>query len=314
MRSLAILAPAALLLAGCTGLLPAHPLSLDTEGERVTITMLDQTALAKKADQLGFTLPTEEQSAAGPLAVVAGFAIDSVKSWLDEQAQLYEAQFEVKSAFDDFWVGDKPQYVGLCVERSTARDPAKPAFTLVCTMAPTKDSQLLTIQPVYLAVQRAKAKVLYFDASKWWSAPWIWYFDTGDKVDVDVNLEIGAAWRDQSGTFNDTKIASASFSAAGLVLGTARREFEPKVIAGWMPGVPRSQDGKGAAKGSGNFWIHAVVTERDPSNAKKDIEKASHYLESNRDSLISHVAGDHASSSQNGGPAAAHGSSPAHQP
>lgn len=315
MRSL-LLVTCLWLNAGCASthigdfFLPPHERSFDTTGEKVKLVMLKDVDVQARAKELGITvtgfepakiqIPEEVKIQAAPAAAIGaaalGFAVDFAKTQIEEEAEHYVAQFSATLAADEFWKVKEDKdgkywvqnYEGFELTRVTKATSAdKPAFRLVCVLKPSKDNRAFLVEPVYLKVERAKAKVLSF---RYWSLLWGWLLRTGNEVEAEVDVEANALWVDDEQAAHVDKIAAFGFKKRyDLSSEKALTASDLNLKAGWFPGIPQSlyPDVNGnLLRGFGTFWIRINVTERDPSQAKKYLERMARTLEEKKPQII----------------------------
>jgi hypothetical protein len=295
----------ALAISACGVVLPRHPRSAQLRGERTTITMLtldDFNVIARRINYHELTEldlatwsepsgPTArrgraEFAAAAVLApIVAGMAVDFVKTQLEEEASRYEAQYTARVAEDLFWIkkgnGFQQHWAGFQMTRSTTESGAAPAFELVCLFQPGADPRLLRVKPVFIRIAGAKAKVL---GHRWW-APWTRLM-SDEELEVNVDVELDGMWMDEQQHLHANKLAALAFKVTGYELGPAAPILDPAPAFGWFPGVPRT---KGIAEGSGAFTLEVKVTERDPSRAKQLVDRAGKELAAHRSDIVQAV-------------------------
>ncbi|MGQ0551698.1 MAG: hypothetical protein ACT4PU_00590 [Planctomycetota bacterium] len=262
-------------LAGCNALLPAHPASQATDDERLVLEPLTAENISKLVDEGKLEERDRIVDQAGTsslMAAAVAYAVDAVKQAFADEAATYEAQYSVGRALQGFWTsgGQDQLHRGFRLRRYTEnRVEGDTDLDLICLFKPSDDKTALMIQPAYVHLTRAKAKILHFDPRTFWTALWIWALDTGDRADIRVRVQMEGFWSKKDGQFGRTSLADCSFDSKGQQLGTTVRNLEP---AGWFLGVPVSETPLGV-KGKGNYWLRVTVTERDPSNAKEFVDR-----------------------------------------
>ncbi|MBK7974711.1 MAG: hypothetical protein IPK07_16015 [Deltaproteobacteria bacterium] len=198
-------------------------------------------------------------------------------------------------------------YLGFELRRSTRAHT--PSFRLVMGIAPSADQQVFSLAPLVAERASSKAKVL---ADRGWTylpIPYGWLLDAGDEVATHVDLEVVATWRtakDKAGeqSIRTDKLASLSFdlpdqrlprgiatdgaAASGASAGALA---SPGSRGGWFGAIPTSFDFRGRDVGLGTGSIRVLITERDPSNAKKDLEKAAEAVAKQKDRVTGKVRG-----------------------
>jgi hypothetical protein len=243
--------------------------------------------------------------------LIAGFAVDAVRSELEKQASIHEAQFGRTIHSSGFWedLGDKPRprWLGFEIRRTTARTGGeRPASRVVCLMIPAPymkdasgvtdstdherkstssaggpeaDARLFVIKPLLFENRSAKAKLMAWEKA----------------LDATVFISLQGTWIDAAQTVHQETVAAAQFDVENYDMSTSPilvKELRGQ-IAGWFGGVPVSVK-KGEPDqwaGNGTFRLVAAVTERDPSRVKEGIERAAKYLKDNRDQIVKQVAG-----------------------
>jgi len=266
-------------------------------------------------------LPALAAPAAG---LAAEFAVDYVRKQLEEEATKYTAQFDALAYFDDFWVMEtadlllesakghglyrretsyKQRYCGIEVARTTSdHGPDDPAFRLRLGMAPSKDQQFLVTAPLSVVTRAAKAKVL---DDRWWTQVLLYGFalDADDEVSTHVDVELAAVRRTQApgpsdAVYRAEKLLALSFDLPRqnldqpkelTVSGASANDTLPTRVGGWFGAVPRSFDERGVPVGEGTGTVRVLVTERDPSNAKKAVEQAATQLSNAKEKIVEKV-------------------------
>lgn len=249
------------------------------------------------------------------LPIIVEHAISFVRRSLEREATLYEAQFGAtmhesgfwkefrRDSADDPWKG-VPRWWGFEIVRHTSRDTEdrRPAFRLVCGVIPAtmyrrhgtntdndaatllhrsgvSDERLFVIKPLWLEVNRSRAKVAR----------------TGQSIDVTVNIQASSIWIDAGQSVRNDVIAEAAFAFSGVDLEDRRVYINELTnhIAGWFAGVPISFDaGTNVPKGDGTFRLSVFVTENDPSKAREVIERAAIYLEKNQGAITKVISNE----------------------
>jgi hypothetical protein len=222
----------------------------------------------------------------------------------------FEAQYSARAVFDPFWTitGDDltTEWIGLELIRITSRSRREPAFRLICAMLPSTDGLAFTVRPLAAQVNRAKAKVLY---TRWWQF-WTWFYSCllrpGEEVKIAIDMEVEASWVDAKHTAHHDIIGAFRFSLPRYNLSEPHTlALQPQVLlegtglgglpparrrlrrgagfgfeGGWFPIVPTYKDAKGHVMSQGILAVRTIVTERDPSNARKLSEAGASILKS----------------------------------
>lgn len=213
------------------------------------------------------------------------------------------ASLEAKSLMIEIVSTQRRQhYFGFEMTRTTKEHPGggePPAFRLVAGIAPSTDQQVLLVAPLLFETQAAKAKVL--DA-RWWTwvpIPYGWALDASDEIETKINLELTATWRtapdrDKKQVYQTEKIFGWSTDLPGQDLN------QPKPIdtiggklrqtGGWFGTVPISYDLDGVPVGTGTATLRVLVTEHDPSNAKKALEQAADAVGNQKETVVKFVS------------------------
>lgn len=229
--------------------------------------------------------------------ILLGFVVDAVKSELEREATLYEAQFGETIHETGFWSGVSgnigvPRWLGFEIVRTTAGDKGNSksaASRIVFAMIPANrfnrnqdlpsDERLFVIKPMWLEVNRSRAKVSQFGPGT---------------LGLTVNVRMNATWIDKAQSVHQDTIADAKFDFSGVDLAAHTiyiDELKDK-IAGWFGGVPVSVDPvSGALKGNGTFQLAISVTESDESQVREVIERAAKYLGDNKDKIVQTLGG-----------------------
>lgn len=260
---------------------------------------------------------------------VASAAFDYAVEEIEQEASLYEAQYGKEMPADNFWSyvstpacvneGEKgclkykysssykPNYWGMRIKRTTEKND-DPAFDIILSFEKSSDGQLFKVVPEQLKITRSKAKVLSDETITYFN-PLTWFpklFNTaGHKLNVNVDIKMDGYWRGSDQMLHSSSLAFLSIPVNGYDI-----ESNPTLdkddlggATGWMltPPVSMMPDGsrpaacqdpdKECSNKSGNFAVSVTITERDPSNAKKYIEKASTYIKENKASAVDAING-----------------------
>ncbi len=194
----------------------------------------------------------------------------------------------------------EPRWLGFEIVRRTAgdeNDDNRPASRIAFAMisaryykrhndgppkqgriAVMSDERLFVIKPLWLEVNRTRAKVAQFEKS----------------VDLATNIRMNAIWIDPAQGVHRDSIADAKFELSGVDLSdrTITINGLKNKIAGWFAGVPVSFDAETKIpKGDGTFELAVTVTETDPSKVREIIERAAKYLGGNKDKIVQKFGG-----------------------
>jgi len=320
----------ALAVIGCNVVLPAHPHSLAIEGEEVQIKMLNVDGMEPyKEDfkaafgnypkevynsqvEIGCNSGDRAIALLAPLALAAvNAAIGWVTNSLAAESDRYVAQFGYAAALDQFWEKPScgtndfwvPHYYGLEMNRLV--DPCRTnAFHLVCGICPSHDGTMFQIKPLIYRSPRSKAKVLSDNGWTNWML-WKWFWSPTHEVKTVVAVEIDSAWVNASRQYQTATIAAFPLDLGSYNINSntdislSERNVQ---TSGWFPGIPRSSvydvhDAK--LKYSGTFTLKLIVTQTDPSNAKKLVKQASELVTSKRTEIIAIVTNGMSSANSN---------------
>jgi hypothetical protein len=289
--------------AGCSALIPAHPLSYQLRNEEVSISFRHL-----KGDHPGEELTTrcaaqESQEKShekfAPLAIaavaapyVAEFAIKKVAASLKDEAARYVADYSGLGADDKFYACESAwaslNLDGMSIER-TVDD--KPAFKLDLAVQRSLDATAFRLIPLTAELSLAKAKVA--DVRSY--LPWTWstFRTHRGKIDIDVDLTIEALWTDANKEIHNTAIASLTLPLRKLPLGGRWAPNVPGSLGtGWFQAIPRSplwRDNKTNEQlyGLGTYVVKVKVREYDDYG--KQVTRVADYVESNREAWVKQV-------------------------
>ena len=127
------------------------------------------------------------------------------------------------------------------------------AMTLRLNFEHDDSGKLLYLQPTYLKVDNAKAKLRKDD----------------NNLDLIVSIDIDASWINKKQVFQKKEIANLELSIKNIELGKeyihhdSRLDKELSVQTDWFPPLPISEDPNGNLAGYGNYMIAVSVTEVD---------------------------------------------------
>lgn len=233
---------------------------------------------------------TAQAIAAAPLVALAvGFAVDQVKSEIEKEAELYEAQFDATLYDRGFWdvppdtQTGVPHFYGFELLRTVRGfdQSDRPAYRLICGIAPANalpgqgisktDERIFAVKPLFFQTRAAKAKVLW----------------PGRRINSKIDLAFDATWIDRDQNVHQERIATANFEFKNYDLVAAPPlTTELHALAGWFAGIPISYDSQGNPKGNGAFKVTAIVTESDQSQAKQTLERISKYLGEKKQTIV----------------------------
>ena len=244
------------LLAGCV---PAHPYSLQVDGEKVVVDVLKPDEV--KAPGAGGGKGGPPLIAAGAAPMAAHYVIKATTPVLNEDTIEHTATYSGTKAASKFYADDKPatsvQFSGVRITRSILNE-GKPQTAAILTFwvdaqeLPT-NGQLQLVGDSAL-VHFGKVKV----EDKKWYIPWTWRMKVRDRIDADVNIVVEGHWTDDHEVSHRADVADLHFHLSDLKLGdttdisTVRSE--------WFPLIPRSKKPK---LGTGTYVVKVKVTEYD---------------------------------------------------
>ena len=223
---------------------------------------------------------------------LAGMAIDYVQRQIEEEAEKYSRSWQRKGAFDNFWryptdgngeIYRVQNYAGFELVRECGGESS---CSMVFAFTPSADQTLFLVTPIYLSLNKAKAKVA---AASWYSFLWDWALSTGTNLDLEVAFNLTGAWIDDKGVFQVKLLGAETFMFHDLDLDS---ELSQRPIGnqdqqkGWFVSVPTS-----SPLGFGTFWLELQVTENDSSNTEEYLRKGAAALDENRASIIESVVG-----------------------
>ncbi|MBL9184134.1 MAG: hypothetical protein JNN17_18465 [Verrucomicrobiaceae bacterium] len=299
------------------GLIPRHPNSEILKGETVTIGYAGKN----RADQTG----TGKSAVVGGalIAALAGWGIDAVKSELDDEAERYEHQHSGQACFTTNELGDKGAllYVrwtkssnrteeafdlGAIADQVAPNDLASsadvraelesmrpdqdkvPQMVLSMGMKTVGSKSVYRLEQPKLWVAGVGAKVVGFNNSEFWSWLGALALKVGNEAAMDIQMSVKAlAIKDKSEVGGEphagwVEVEPSNPIFTGLKVDLSAEPpklYKPGPRSGsWMP-IP-------TLNGLGYIVVKITVTERDPSNVRKKIEKASGYIEKKKEGWI----------------------------
>lgn len=236
---------------------------------------------------------TKHAIASEAVGALVGLTVDLVKAQVEAEAKKLERQYGQVDYRSDFWSIQpttntaklKQNYSGFTLKRLTKKFPKMdfPAMEFDCSFQPSDSGRMFVVNPTKFVLRQAKAKVI-----NW-----------GGKINVTVNIAVDAMWIDKNQVAHQERIAFSSFDIADYNLSQTNTITNFKgQKAGWFPGVPISSgaDGKypweaGAGVSTnlysdGCFKLTVLVTEKDASKAKENLEKAAKFIGDQKSSLV----------------------------
>ena len=264
----------------------ANPRSDKIRGEVVVLTLRTNT-------------PEAHSVGSDAVGAIVGLTVDLVKGWVESESKKFERQYGQMDYRADFWSikatnGEPmftPNYAGFTFQRFTKEYPQGgtdgPAMRFICEFEQPKKSRLFLIKPVTFQLNQAKAKIVNGDGA----------------VDLTLNVAVDAMWVDASQIGHQERIAFSTFEIKNYKLpkgntpATAKTDFGQQ-RAGWFPGVPISPNAGGKFPWQtstnanvteyfdGCFKVSVLVTERDPSGVKEDLEKAAKFIGEQKEKIV----------------------------
>jgi len=247
--------------------------------------------ITAKSNPITQTIQTNEANIKSIGALAAGLAIGFISETLQEEANKYEAQFKTHISESAFYTNINGNtldfnYSGFELVRKVKDEDA---FKLECAFIESKDGKAFLIKPSYFVTKKAKTKVLGgFWYAKWryiYSILWSWLLKTGDEIDTNIKIVMKGIWTDKDQVTHRPIIANFDFNVNSYSISSNQvlEKDDLKGQGGWFSGVPRTQGG------TGNFELEVIVTERDKSNAKKYLEKASEKIIESKPTIINYI-------------------------
>ncbi len=261
------------LLAGCV---PAHPYSMQVDGEKVMVDVLKPDEV--KTQAAGGGKVVVPAIAAGTAPVATHYVIKATTPVFDEDSIEHTATYSVAKAGSRFYADDKSgtsvQFGGVKITRSIL-DEGNPRTAAILTFSvdaqelPT-NGQLQLVGDSAL-VHFGKVKV---EERKWY-IPWTWFKKVRDRIDADVNIVLEGHWTDEHEVSHREDVADLHLHLRDLKLGdttdisTVRSE--------WFPLLPRSKKPK---LGTGTYVVKVKVKEYDDYG--KHIKEVADVVSTNR--------------------------------
>jgi len=242
-------------------------------------------------------------AAAAALPFLAAFA----RQALEAEAAKYEAQFDEK-ALGDFWeyvlvdatAGKqravwRQRVMGMRIRRTTTShlsvdDPAFEAVVGISKVGHEKDAAgndtTADLRMALLHIKTAGAKAKILDTRPWSILPplvWQYLLNTGNIVQTTVHVEVVGSGASQ-GPMISTDLAKVDMqlqvptASVGWSDDAGRQALANAASAKFASPVHPDTVPDKSHPTAGEIVCHVTVTERDPSNAKKTIEKGVEWL------------------------------------
>ena len=244
------------LLAGCV---PAHPYSMQLDGERVMVEVLKPDEARGVGVSGGKAVAP--MIAAGAVPAAAHYAVKATRPVFNEDTIEHTATYSGAKAGTKFYVDDKTgtsvQFGGVRVTRSIVND-GKLQTAAILTFAVDaqelgSNGQLQLVGDSAL-VHFGKVKV----EDKKWYIPWTWLKKVRDRIDADVNIVLEGHWVDDNDVSHREDVADLHIHLTDLKLGDTTNIST--VRSEWFPLIPRS---KKPRLGTGTYVVKVAVTEYD---------------------------------------------------
>jgi hypothetical protein len=253
-------------LAGIVGLIgllvgsvPAHPYSMQLDGERVVVEVLKPDEA--RGSGVGGGKAMAPMIAAGAVPASTHYAVKATTPVFNEDTIEHTATYSGARAGSKFYADDKPgtsvQFGGVRITRAIVNDgKAQTAATLtfgVDAQELASNGQLQLVGDSAL-VHFGKVKV----EDKKWYIPWTWLKKVRDRIDADVNVVLEGHWMDDNDVSHREDVADLHLSLRDLKLGDTTNISN--VRSEWFPLIPRSKKPK---LGTGIYVVKIRVTEHD---------------------------------------------------
>ena len=244
------------LLAGCV---PAHPYSMQVDGEKVVIDVLQPDEM--KSPETGGERIAAPMIAAGAVPVAVHYVVKATRPVLNEDTIEHTATYSGTKAGSRFYAEEKTglsvQFAGLKITRFIVNDgKLQPAailtFSVDAQELPT-NGRLQFVGDSAL-VHFGKVKV----EDRKWYIPWTWFKKVRGRIDADVNIVLEAHWTDDNDVSHREDVADLQLRLSDLKLGDTTNIAT--VRSEWFPLLPRSKKPK---PGTGTYVVKIKVTEYD---------------------------------------------------
>lgn len=241
------------------GCVPAHPYSMQMDGEKVVVDILKPDEV--RASGAGGGKPLAPMITAGGVPVAAHYMIKATTPVFNEDRLEHTAIYSGAKAASKFYGDDKTvtsvQFGGVRITRYIVND-GKPLTAAILTFF--VDAQELSANGQLQLV--GDSAFLHFGKVKVedrkWYIPWTWFKTVRDRIDADVNIVLEGHWVDDNDVSHRVDVADLHIHLRDLKIGdttnisTARSE--------WFPLLPR---GKKQKLGTGTYVVKVTVTEYD---------------------------------------------------
>lgn len=244
------------LLAGCV---PAHPYSMQVDGENVSVEVLKSDEM--KVPGAGGGKLVAPVIAAGAVPVAAQYVVKATTPVFNEDTIERTATYSGAKAASKFYAEEKAgfsvQFSGVRITRSIVND-GKPQTAAILTFVVdaqelASNNQLQLVGDSAL-VHFGKVKV----EDKKWYIPWTWRKKVRDRIDADVNIVLEGHWTDDHDVSHREDVADLHLRLRDLKLGDTTNIST--VRSEWFPLIPRTKKPK---LGTGTYVVKVRVTEYD---------------------------------------------------
>ncbi len=265
------------------GCVPAHPYSMQVEGEKVFVDVLKPDEV--RAQGPGGGKVVAPMIAAGAVPVAVQYVVKATAPVLNEDTIEHTATYSGGKAASKFYADEKTgisvQFGGVRITRSIVND-GKIQTAGILTFAVdgqelASNGQLQLVGDSAL-VHFGKVKV----ADKKWYIPWTWFSDVRDRIDADVNIVIEGHWIDDNDVSRREDVADLHLRLSDLKLGDTTNIST--VRSEWFPVIPRSKKPK---LGTGTYVVKVRVTEYDDYG--KLINEVSDEVSTNRSDWVKKI-------------------------
>ncbi|MCA9469572.1 MAG: hypothetical protein KC643_29580 [Nitrospira sp.] len=228
-------------------LFPATKNSFHTENESVTLSFHYKNANDVPLPELildrvsGGGIPHSVDG--GAIDKAAGFLIDKTQEFLKKESERYTASYSGQAIGDKFYDGWRAnadvnlEHIDL--KRSVSSGEA---MVLKLKVLPTADGTAFRLKPVFLQIEKAKAKLAAFTLLD----PLSWFSDSDNDLDLTVSVKMQALWRNEKGDMEFKDLGEGEFKINKVKLGKAYMNNVPgaEFIGKLFPMPIRSYIGK----------------------------------------------------------------------
>jgi hypothetical protein len=241
------------------GCVPAHPYSMQADGEKVVVDVLKPGEVSVSGSRGGTVAAPAIM--AGTVPVAAHYMVKATTPVFDEDRLEHTAIYSGAKASSKFYADDKTgtsvQFGGVRITRSIVND-GKPLTAAILTFS-VDATELSTNGQLQLVGDSAfvpfgKVKV----EDRKWYIPWTWFTTVRDRIDADVNIVLEGHWVDDNDVSHRMDVADLHVHLTDLKLGDTTNIAMAR--SEWFPLIPRSKKPK---LGTGTYVVKVKVTEYD---------------------------------------------------